>query len=170
MATPTTLPASFNAGAILTAAQMNNLRGAFRVLQVVSTAPFTNATNSTNVAADTGMSLSITPTSATSKVLVLVNHSNVWKSAANAGNAVQITLLRGASAIYFITTAAAYTNSLDQNMITVSGVYLDSPATTSATTYKTQFNNTANTAQVAIGYSIGTGVPQSSMTLLEISA
>jgi hypothetical protein len=35
MATPTTLPASFVAGNILTAAQLNNLRGAFRVLQVV---------------------------------------------------------------------------------------------------------------------------------------
>ena len=35
MATPTNLPASFVAGAILTAAQQNDLRGAFRVLQVV---------------------------------------------------------------------------------------------------------------------------------------
>ena len=35
MATPTTLPASFTAGQVLTAAQMNDLRGAFRVLQVV---------------------------------------------------------------------------------------------------------------------------------------
>jgi hypothetical protein len=31
MATPTNLPASFVSGAILTAAQQNDLRGAFRV-------------------------------------------------------------------------------------------------------------------------------------------
>ena len=37
MATPTTLPATFVAGNVLTAAQMNDLRGAFRVLQIVST-------------------------------------------------------------------------------------------------------------------------------------
>jgi hypothetical protein len=36
MATPTTLPASFVAGSILTAAELNDLRGAFRVLQVVN--------------------------------------------------------------------------------------------------------------------------------------
>jgi len=34
MATPTSLPASFTSGQVLTAAQMNNLRGGFRVLQV----------------------------------------------------------------------------------------------------------------------------------------
>jgi len=140
-----------------------------KVLQVVSTSPFTNASNSTNVAADTGMSATITPSSASSKILILVTHNNVWKSAGNADNAVQITLLRGSSAIYFITTAAGYTGSLVQNMVGVSGVHLDSPATTSATTYKTQFNNTSNSAQVVIGHSIGTGVPQSSLTLMEIS-
>jgi hypothetical protein len=33
MATPTNLPATFVAGNVLTAAQQNGLRGAFRVLQ-----------------------------------------------------------------------------------------------------------------------------------------
>ena len=42
MATPTTLPAAFVSGAILTADQMNNLRGAFRVLQVVTSTATAN--------------------------------------------------------------------------------------------------------------------------------
>jgi hypothetical protein len=37
MATPTTLPATFVAGNVLEAEQLNDLRGAFRVLQTVST-------------------------------------------------------------------------------------------------------------------------------------
>jgi hypothetical protein len=36
MATPTALPTAFVAADVLTAANMNLLRGAFRVLQVVS--------------------------------------------------------------------------------------------------------------------------------------
>jgi hypothetical protein len=44
MAAVTTLPAAFVAGNVLTAAQLNNLRGAFRVLQVVQSITTTAVT------------------------------------------------------------------------------------------------------------------------------
>jgi len=74
MATPTSLPATFVAGNVLTAAQMNDLRGAFRILQVVSTTKTdTFTTTSTSFTDVTGMSVTITPTATSSKVLVLVS-------------------------------------------------------------------------------------------------
>ena len=140
-----------------------------KVLQVISTSPFINAINSTNVAADTGLSATITPSSTSSKILILVSHANCQKSAGNAFSACNITLYRGTSPVYYMSTSTGYTNSLVENVVNISGVHLDSPATTSAVTYKTMFQNSHNGASVSVGYSIGLGVPQSSITLVEIS-
>jgi hypothetical protein len=171
MATPTTLPAAFVAGDVLTAAQMNDLRGAFRVLQVVFGQTSTPTTNSTNVAADTGLTATITPTSTTSKVLVILNQNGVYKSPDNSSNGVTIALVRGATNITFPAAGAGNTNTAIGNMVSVSATYLDSPATTSATTYKTQFYNTlVNGAAVGVQTSIGAGAPASYMVLMEISA
>lgn len=73
MATPTTLPATFVAGNVLTAAQMNNLRGAFRVLQVVSTTLTTSFTSGAGgaYANVTGLSATITPSATSSKILIM---------------------------------------------------------------------------------------------------
>ena len=79
MATPTTLPSSFTAGQVLTAAQMNDLRGAFRVLQVVSSTWTTAAINSTTTYADTGLTATITPSATSSKVLVFFAQKVVEK-------------------------------------------------------------------------------------------
>jgi hypothetical protein len=167
MATPTTLPAAFVAGAVLTASQQNNLRGAFRVLQVVSTAPITNLTafNSTTMTDATNMTLSITPSSTTSKVLVVVQ-SNYFNSGGNAGNGMAIDLLRGASVIYSPYRLLGYTGTALANAGGWSIFYLDSPATTSATTYKIQANNAVNANNMQIN---GNG-SSSTFSLMEISA
>jgi hypothetical protein len=171
MATPTTLPATFVAGDILTAAQMNNLRGAFRVLQVVWAQTDTIVSNSTSTPADTTLTATITPSSTSSKVLVIVNQNGVSKSAANAGNGVTISLLRGATVISYPAGGAGYTGTAIQNVVSVNATFLDSPATTSATTYKTQLANTiVNGASVGVQTSIGGGPPASYICLMEISA
>ena len=167
MATPTTLPATFVAGNILTAAQMNNLRGAFRVLQVVQGATTTQVLNSTTTRADTGLTATITPQAATNKVLVLVNQVGCTKTAGNTQNAIDLFLMRGATDIQRVAQIGLYTDSLLQNRGSFSNAFLDSPATTSATTYKTQFANFANASQV--GVQVG-NVGQSTITLIEISA
>jgi len=146
MATPTTLPASFTAGQVLTAAQQNALRGAFRVLQVVSTTKAdTTSTTSTSFVDLTGMSVSITPKSTTSKVLVMVTAQG---SATSTGS-MYIRLMRDSTAIAIGDAAGSRTRAsfgIDTNATTdyaYSGsiCHLDSPATTSATTYKLQWNS-----------------------------
>jgi hypothetical protein len=167
MATPTTLPATFVAGNVLTAAQMNDLRGAFRVLQVVSANINTLALNSTTTYADTGLTATITPSATSSKILVLVNQAGIIKEGANASACCDLRLLRGASEISQFSNAVGFTGTTGNNYVGNSGsFYLDSPATTSATTYKTQFKNQV----AALGVAVQVGGSVSNIVLLEISA
>jgi len=170
MATPTNLPASFTAGQVLTAAQMNNLRGAFRVLQVVTAQTDVSATNSTTTLADSNLSVTITPQSATSNILIYVAQNGVWKSAGNAGNGVTMALLRGSTILSYFATGTGYTGTALELVSSASLVRIDSPATTSAVTYKTQFANRVTAASAAVQYSSGIGTPASYICAMEISA
>jgi hypothetical protein len=165
MATPTTLPAAFVSGAILTADQQNNLRGAFRVLQVVSASYATQTSTSSSAFSDTGLTATITPQSATSKVLVLVNQASCLKDTTN--TFLQLKLFRGATELEQFEAYGGFTLSNASNAFGGAGTsYLDSPATTSATTYKTQMASNANTAAVYVQTNGG----RSTITLMEISA
>ena len=166
MATPTNLPASFSSGAVLTATQQNALRGAFRILQVVQGTTSTITSSSTSAYADTTLTATITPQSATSKILVMVSHGTVSKSNANIFNGVMLRLVRGATTIANFGAYIGFTATALDNTGSCSTVYLDSPATTSATTYKTQFSNNAAAASVTVQ----TNSSLSTITLLEVSA
>ena len=146
--------------------------GGGKVLQVVYVNYSTATTNSTQTYADTGLSASITPSAATSKVLVLINQKMyVARTAIQAGAAVR--LLRGSTTIFSPDTGnndALYTRATGATIMELAvGVgiqYLDSPNTTSATTYKTQQRgydaSTTTTAQAQDSIS--------SITLMEIGA
>jgi hypothetical protein len=117
------------------------------VLQVVqSTKTDTFSSSSTSYTDVTGLSASITPSSTSSKILVLVNF-NASVTATDNWHAYQI--LRGATAIHIGDTASSRTvASVGTALLTATGSnnvienfsigYLDSPSTTSATTYKLQ--------------------------------
>ena len=167
MATPTNLPASQTTGNVLTAAYVNDLRGAFRILQVVQGVTNTPVSSTTTTYVDTGLTATITPQSATSKILVLVSQVGGDKNVLNVNNAINLNLVRGATQIALIAHSAGYTGTaLNLRIATLSTCYLDSPATTSATTYKTQFFSNSG----ASGVSLQIGGDLSTMTLLEISA
>jgi len=109
------------------------------VLQVVHGSTKTNVTATTTANTDTGLSASITPSSASSKILVLVSQ-NVFLYSANtiSGN---IFLYRnttpvGTDTTYGIWTVASGTPNELQVIYSIN--HLDSPATTSSITYKTQ--------------------------------
>ena len=167
MATPTNLPAAFVAGAILTADQQNSLRGAFRVLQVVAATTSTVTQNNTNTFADTTLTATITPQATTSKILVLVSQNGVYKTVGSSQSGCDIQLLRGATVVSSLSKNAAYNNTDSRNDIgSVCGFVLDSPTTTSATTYKTQFRNATN----ATGVLVQNAGEASNIVLCEISA
>jgi hypothetical protein len=165
MATPTNLPADFVPGAVLTAAQMDDLRGAFRVLQVIYGSTSTEVTNNTSTFADSGLTATITPQATSSKVLLLIAQQAI-KTNSDAENRLEIKTFRGATQIATSGGLFLYNASAIFNQATYSLCFLDSPATTSATTYKTQFMNPQNTAAVRTQ----PGSALSTMILMEVSA
>jgi hypothetical protein len=138
--------------------------GGGKVLQVVQATTTTNASNSTTTFQDTNLTATITPSAATSKILVLVSQ-HCEKTAGNAGNTIALRLMRGATQVY-INQYLLYTNTTLVQRGLQSFNYLDSPSTTSATTYKTQFANDGNNAAVAVQASDQIGT----IILMEIGA
>jgi hypothetical protein len=141
--------------------------GGGKVLQVVSANTTTQTSNSTTTLADTTLTATITPTSATSKVLVLVSQNGLHRSSNSSNNALFISLLRGSTVISQIMDTGLYTDTaLLLTGFSASANYLDSPATTSATTYKTQFRQRITGAEVRVQ----SQSDMSSIVLLEIGA
>ncbi len=134
-----------------------------KVLQVVSATYATEANNSTSTYADTGLTASITPSATASKVLILVSSGSIYRSNANVLNRMSYRLVRGATQIY--ETEVIYSPGVElKSSHSIS--YVDSPSTTSSTTYKTQFMNVANAASVSVQNNSTTAT----ITLLEIGA
>jgi hypothetical protein len=141
--------------------------GGGKVLQVVFASASASVSSSSASYADTGLSCSITPSSASSKILVLVSQNGVVKTSANAGNIVKIQLLRTSTSLIEFATSTGDTQTSLKNSVSASATYLDNPATTSAITYKTQFGNAGgNNASVIVQSDNAV----STITLMEIGA
>jgi hypothetical protein len=139
--------------------------GAGTIVQVVQSTYSTTTSNSTGTQADTGLSATITPTSSSNKILIFANQNGLSKSS-NQG--LDLRLYRGTTVILnsILQNAGYDTTSNRLDFGSATGVYLDSPATTSATTYKTQFSRFSGTGSVTVQQ--GTSI--STMTLMEVVA
>jgi hypothetical protein len=152
------------------------------VLQVVQASASSLGTSTSTTYADTGLSASITPISTSNKILVIVSQSLDIVGGAAVGYGYQVNagiqLLRGATTL--VTTGndsgGKYTFSIGTGAAPLTGningstiatlTYLDSPATTSPQTYKTQF------AKGTTGMStifVNTTSSPSFITLMEIA-
>jgi hypothetical protein len=144
--------------------------GGGKVLQVIQATTTTGVTVTSTSFTDTNLTATITPTSATSKILIMFSqqqHTSRNGNEAKSG----IILLRGGTAIYEPggdkeATQYIYANNATSIAIKglTTGIYLDSPATTSSTTYKTQ------AAVPAAGFSTDLNQQISTITLMEIGA
>lgn len=141
--------------------------GGGKVLQVVSTTYSTDTLISSTSMTDTGISLSITPTANTSKILVLID-SNMYASRSASSLYNYVRIVRDSTAVYGETYAQRIVlPSGGTDIITrVPLIYLDSPATTSSTTYKMQARNAYSGQTMNMQYEGSS----SSITLLEIGA
>jgi len=138
-----TIPAS--TGTMLTT--VNPKAG--NVIQVVQGRTKALVTTTSTSFVDTGLTATITPSSTSSKILVICNQNGIFHSG-TAGTFLSLILLRGstnvtgdAAAPYLgyphIFNSAANARSGAHNI-----TYLDSPSTTDATTYKVQGVNTGS--------------------------
>jgi hypothetical protein len=133
-----------------------------QVIQVVSATDSTqrSTSSSTFVTGSTTLSVSITPSAAANKILVLVG-----VCAGNAdGNFANFTVFRGATNLGNGNSGFLSMNRVDDTGDDTAGfavAFLDSPNTTSSTTYGVQFRG-GNVAFLNLGSSTG------SITLMEI--
>ena len=168
--------------ALVTDASGNlSFAGTGKILQVVQTFK-TDATSQSGNSATTfydisGMSASITPSSSSNKVLVMWT-CNV-SSSGNSGRNNTIRLLRGSSSVGNSTTGSTENgqcfDKTDQNKIRpLNMMYLDSPNTTSATTYKLQWAIEGSGGSATTYYLNETGSggygTTSHITLMEVAA
>ena len=148
------------------------------VLQVVSTNynTRTSFTSTTTLADITGMTVTITPKSTTSKIFVLVTLSFNAPGGQNVAcilNRNGTRLAEGAAGeTTFIGMATA--NSNNYWLLSASNSYLDSPASTSALTYKLQAKAVEVTSSWVINGTVRNDVSDpngsSTITVMEIAA
>ena len=135
-----------------------------KVVQIITATYSTAAASSSSTFADTGLTASITPTSASNKVLVLVDQGGLFKDTGDTG--CDVTLQRAGGDILAFARQAGYTATTGTGDVGSAGaVYLDAPATTSATTYKTQFASFTNVARCVVQH----GSSISTIALIEVT-
>ena len=153
--------------------------GIIQVKSVSKTDTFSS--NSTSYTDITGLSVSITPTRADSKILVMM-HVQIGHDSNVAGF---LRLMRDSTAIAVGTdtssriasTVAMADDPTDDEINSTSITFLDSPSTTSSTTYKVQMNTEAsgNTGYVHVnrsgedGDNNQNGRTCSTITVMEVS-
>lgn len=136
------------------------------VLQVIQGTYTTNDSTSSTAYVASGLTASITPRSATSKILVSVN-TNGYCPAANLQ--MNMTIYRDATNLVAQGQGNLYSAG-SSTQAPWSLLYLDSPATTSSITYTPYFKNTGNAGGL-IYFNIphAGGQPTATIVLMEIA-
>lgn len=134
------------------------------VLQVVQGIYSTQVSTTSTTYTDTGLTATITPKFSTSKVLILISCNGVGKGG---GSWTRLQIAKNGSFFSFMETYIGANTSAGDNFIgSVCTDYLDSPATTSAITYKVQMS----AGNGATAYMNVSSIEKSSITLMEIAA
>jgi hypothetical protein len=165
-----TTPETFTSGQILTAASMNIVSGDLVALANNASTTLTTTTTTTVTTAGTfydisGLSVSITPNSTNSKILVLANVD----IGSGADLLIGLRLVRGSTAIgvatsasnRIATTAGAYLGTAAMGAtashFTIPMMFLDAPASVSAQTYKVQGTTNTNSSTLYVNRSNADG-------------
>ena len=146
------------------------------ILQVVSTTKtdtFSSSVTTGNYVDVTGLSVSITPSSSSNKVLVFFS---IGACGTSTTSDILIRLVRGSTAIA-VGDSATYTSTVAVRTLnseinsTPAMLFLDSPATTSSTTYKITASATVGTTLVVNRRQPDTAFNAvSTITLMEVAA
>jgi len=145
--------------------------GAGAVLQVLSTTTTTLVTNSTGTYSSTGLSLNITPTSATSKILIKA-WCPIRYGTNNGGGNVGIRINRASGTVLMSNNLINNVNAIIDISYPITLSYLDSPATTSSTNYTIEFalvNSSGVYTNPTVNWNSGL-TQTSTLILMEIAA
>lgn len=129
----TTLTLPSTSGTVVT----TNTMPTGSVLQVVSNSYSTQVSSTSTSDTDSGLFVNITPTSSSNKVLIFVSQNCYISS----DNGIGLKLYRNGSQIYDLGNYVLFTQTGGIVIGHHPLQYLDSPATTSALTYRTYFRS-----------------------------
>ena len=151
-----------------------------KILQVVSSTKTTSTQYNTGQTwTDLGINVNITPSSTNSKILVL------WQIRATSNDRAYVVIDRGGTQLALPNytgnrinaTADSFYNNGDGYVVRgESGTYLDSPATTSSTTYALYGRTGSTSGMIRVNYSTGDGDgynygrTSSTITVMEVAA
>jgi hypothetical protein len=130
---------------VLYRATLAQLAATGKIAQVVEGSSTTPTTNSASAWADTGLTVSITPTSSSNKVLILIAQPVYMYNNTVIGVGAGMRLLRNSTTVYAgdATNGDLYFSVNVGNAVGINNVwasqYLDSPSSSSSLVYKTQF-------------------------------
>jgi hypothetical protein len=151
--------------------------GGGKILQVVSSVITTDTNIVSTSMTDTAITATITPTSATSRIMVLITcYSYVYVGGANSRNC-SAQIMRGATIVYDRSNLGYSINSLTLASGSWSAqeygnsyalAYVDSPASTSALTYKLQAKISSTAGSSSINFQFNS--QPSTIILMEIGA
>lgn len=142
-----------------------------KILQVVEGSYSTETTIASTTYTDTGLTATITPASTSNKILIFVNQLGFITRGTSDASAY-LKLLRGSTSL--VDTVGMYLDAGNSGygtngfMTYMNLIYLDSPSSTAATTYKTQarVGTTANSCSIRTSYNGS----RSSLLLMEVKA
>jgi hypothetical protein len=141
-----------------------------KVLQVVQDTISTGQSTTASTYQDTNLSLAITPTATTSKILAIASVGTAILRANSDISSMFINLVRTSTQLAEKIFYLEYNTSATETGLLMKGdldlIYLDSPNTTSATTYKVQFKSPDGVTLAIVSPDSGF----SSLTLIEIGA
>ena len=138
--------------------------GVGKILQVLNATSTTETVMNNDTWVDVGITLATTPSATSSKVLITANAAGCGKATNN--TYLELRLLKDATVLAVIEQRGGYTGDTSALKVgTISTSYLDSPNTTSATTYKLQGRSGSNSTYAQVGDSN----PTHTITLMEIS-
>jgi|TARA_Y100001963_G_C6579868_1_gene352890 hypothetical protein len=138
-----------------------------KILQVLGMKYGTQVQNNTETYADTGVTIDITPSATSSKIIVMCTINGIVKMAGNTSNGLLFKLLRDSTSLVGDLYSGYDGVSVVRYMSSISVNYLDSPSSTSALTYKMQFKNNVGATGVQVQ---ANGVPSSSIVVMEVGA
>ena len=138
-----------------------------KVLQVVSATSSTATSTTSTTFVDTALTANITPTSATSKVLILLTIPETFKNGGSSLTTIQMNISRNGTQVNRFSSFGNYTGVSSDLFITTSASYLDNPATTSSTTYRLRVCSTVSGQPVGVINDVNS---QASIILMEIGA
>lgn len=142
--------------------------GGGKILQVVSNVNATSTSTTSTSYVDSGLTASITPSSTSSRIYVIITQS-VQTTRAGNDTTGHVRLLRGATTVWNTGDVGnLYMGQGSGTETTMAGpfsvTFVDSPATTSSTTYKTQIRNSGASQAIAAQFNNS----PSTITLMEV--